>query len=598
MLVAGCPTAWAVQPSFIEYLYIDANVGGSSGGHTAIKLNDWVYHFQNEDGYTQLTRESWHRFRWVYNDLDNRNIHIARVALTAANAERINNRLSLLLLVQKRHAEYMEALNQDLKVLDAWHHNEPIAIDGLGFFQRLDHQTTVYGPLLKRINSVLGSEFPGKERRRLERRLDSLVYVAASTSEPLSRDRFPNYPPTFSEQIQDLLAHRLALDVITRAWKLAVSLQIDEEPLSPSEQLWLVRYQEQIEESILNQFTAPYSGSGKALLLALARYQAVALSLARDRLVLLDTLTAEHRLPRQPLTETEHANLIELRDHLSHRLPVIRDETMSLPEPDESRYHRLEVALSELNETETGLALRQSIHFGHQEGPPLASGYAWPNKPPFLSSQFDTHRQTAEYHADQFLDNMRESYAYQLITHNCVTELASAVNSSFEGGDEREALGGHIEPGADQGFIPFRFFELIRQRYRVTETLTLPSYRNRALAKSDPSGQGWVTAALEASTLTSSIYRPREGDSAFLLFTDRDLWTRPLFGVINLGYAVGAASVGVFTSPVDGGSGLTDGLSGVLFSLPEIGFWNIRKGSFSQILPGPWSVIQEAGSID
>lgn len=577
--------AWAAPHAYIEYLYIDANVGSSSGGHAAIKLDDWVYHFQNEDGYTQLTRESWYRFRLVYNDIDNRNIHIARIAVSADNAERIGNRLSLLLLVQSRHSEYMEALRQDLQVLEAWYRNEPITIDGLGFFLHTDHQTSAFGPLLNHIKNRLGSEYLNQERRRLGRQLDSLVYVTASVSEPLSVDRFPNYRPTFSEQCQDLLARQLALDIITRAWGLGPNRLIDEDPLSQAEHLWLFRYGEQLEDNILHHLTAPYPGSGKALLLALARYQAVALSLASGKLTLLNILNTEPRPPRQPLTASEHSDLIQLRDHLSHRLPVIRDEVASLQEPDEAGYHRLEVAVSELNEVETGLALKQSIRFGRQEGPPLASGYAWLNKLPLLSTQFDIHQPIAASRADQFLSKMRETYAYHLITHNCVTELVRAVNSSFTGEDERAALGGHIEPGADQGFIPFRFFELVKQRYRVTQTLKLPSYRNRALAKSSQSGPDWVSAALEANTLTSSLYRPREGDSAFLLFTEHDLWTRPLFGVINLGYAAGATSVGVFTSPLDGGSGLLDGLYGMLFSLPEIGFWNIRKGSYSQINP-------------
>jgi len=584
MLMVDLP-AWAAPPAYIEYLYIDANVGSSSGGHAAIKLDDWVYHFQNEDGYTQLTRESWHRFRLVYNDIDNRNIYIARVALSAANAERIGNRLSLLLLVQNRHSEYMEALRQDLQVLEAWSRNEPIAIDGLGFFLHTDHQTAVYGPLLNHINTRLGSEYLRQERRRLGRQLDSLVYVTASVSEPLNVDRFPNYRPTFSEQCQDILARQLALDIITRAWGLGPNLLIDEAPLSQAEHLWLGRYGEQLEENIQHHLTAPYPGSGKSLLLALARYQAVALSLASGKLTLLNILNTEPRPPRQPLTASEHSDLIQLRDHLNHRLPVIRDEVVSLQEPDETGYHRLEVALSELNEIETGLALKQSIHFGRPESPPLASGHAWLNKLPLLPTTFDIYQQTAESRADRFLSKMRETYAYHLITHNCVTELVRAVNSSFTGEDEREALGGHIEPGADQGYVPFRFFELVKHRYRVTEILTLPSYRNRALAKSSQSGQDWISAALEANTLTSTLYRPREGDSAFLLFTEHDLWTRPLFGLINLGYAAGATSVGAFTSPVDGGSGLLEGLYGMLFSLPEIGFWNIRKGSYSQINP-------------
>jgi len=587
MILALPPLGWATPQKFIEYLYIDANVGGSSGGHVAVKLNDWVYHFQNEEGYTQLTREAWHRFRWVYNDIDNRNIHIARVSLTASDAERVENRLSLLFLVQNRHVDYMDALRQDQQVLDAWQGEEPLVLDGFGFFERIDHQTAAFGPLLNRINAILGNGFLGDERQRLTRQLDSLDYFAPRLSDDLTVDRYPAYRPTFSEQLLDTLARRLALDVMSRGWPLRSNLLIDADPLGHREQNWLGRYGEHLEEAILGHLTTPYPGSGKALLLALARYEAITLSLASGKLRLIDCLATEPRPSQVPLTPSEHSDLAQLRDRLMHRLPSLREDIFSMPETDEADYHRLEVAVSELREIDKGLALNRSVHFGRQLGPPRGSGYAWLDKPGLTEGQFDRYRQMAEHRADQFLSRLRENYEYHLITHNCVTELVKAVNSSFAGSDETEALGGHIEPGADQGFIPFRFFELVRQRYRVTETLTLPSYRNRTLAQLSRTGQDWATLALEGNTLTSNIYRPRQGDGAFLLFTEHELWTRPLFGIVNLGYAAGATGVGVFTSPIDGGAELLDGLSGILFSLPEIGFWNIRKGSFSRFSPDP-----------
>ncbi|MDD1649359.1 MAG: hypothetical protein LUO80_03050, partial [Methylococcaceae bacterium] len=62
VMLAFAPLAGANPRERVEFLYIDANVGGSSGGHAAVKLGDTVYHFQNDDGYTRLTRENWKRF--------------------------------------------------------------------------------------------------------------------------------------------------------------------------------------------------------------------------------------------------------------------------------------------------------------------------------------------------------------------------------------------------------------------------------------------------------------------------------------------------------------------------------------------------------
>src|SRR5262249_39722201 len=45
----------------------------------------------------------------------------------------------------------------------------------------------------------------------------------------------------------------------------------------------------------------------------------------------------------------------------------------------------------------------------------------------------------------------------------------------------------------------------------------------------------------------------------------------------------GASAVGLVALPVDGGATLWAGLKGALFSLPELFFQNIRKGSFEHI---------------
>ena len=76
------------------------------------------------------------------------------------------------------------------------------------------------------------------------------------------------------------------------------------------------------------------------------------------------------------------------------------------------------------------------------------------------------------------------------------------------------------------------------------------------------------------------IYRPRPGDTSFLLFTNDLFWARPAFGLVNLGWALGNGLAGVVTGPLDGGSRLERGLFGALFSLPELAWINVRKGSF------------------
>ena len=89
-----------------------------------------------------------------------------------------------------------------------------------------------------------------------------------------------------------------------------------------------------------------------------------------------------------------------------------------------------------------------------------------------------------------------------------------------------------------------------------------------------------VVLARESNTLTSTLYEPPPDDSAFLFFTDDAVAARPLLGAINVMAGLGVAAAGIATLPVDGGARLTSGLRGALFSLPELVFFNIRKGSF------------------
>jgi len=61
------------------------------------------------------------------------------------------------------------------------------------------------------------------------------------------------------------------------------------------------------------------------------------------------------------------------------------------------------------------------------------------------------------------------------------------------------------------------------------------------------------------------------------------LLLRPLLGAANLTVGIGASLVGVARAPLDRGEALSAGLGGVLWSLPELLFVNVRKGSFDHV---------------
>jgi hypothetical protein len=87
----------------------------------------------------------------------------------------------------------------------------------------------------------------------------------------------------------------------------------------------------------------------------------------------------------------------------------------------------------------------------------------------------------------------------------------------------------------------------------------------------------------ESNTLTSTLFRRGAHDSFFVFFTDDVVAPRPLWGTVNLLAGLGASAVGLALAPVDHGATLRAGLRGALFSLPELAFVSLRKGSFDYV---------------
>ena len=98
--------------------------------------------------------------------------------------------------------------------------------------------------------------------------------------------------------------------------------------------------------------------------------------------------------------------------------------------------------------------------------------------------------------------------------------------------------------------------------------------------------EGTLRAALrESNVLTSTLYAPADASGFFVFFTDGRWPLRPLLGAVNLGAALARSGIGVLQLPFDRGRGLRDGLDGALWSVPELFFANIRKGTSEYVPP-------------
>src|SRR5262249_36010339 len=149
-------------------------------------------------------------------------------------------------------------------------------------------------------------------------------------------------------------------------------------------------------------------------------------------------------------------------------------------------------------------------------------------------------------------------------------------------------LGGYVDPGGPLNFIPATSAVSVRSRYAVSDVEEVPSYRKTRLAgmyaRENPV---WVYLR-ESNTLTSTLYRREPDAPVFAFLTDGTIAARPVLGALTLVAGIGVAAAGLATLPLDRGDLLKAGLRGALFSVPELAFFNIRKGSFPDLTPrGP-----------
>jgi len=131
--------------------------------------------------------------------------------------------------------------------------------------------------------------------------------------------------------------------------------------------------------------------------------------------------------------------------------------------------------------------------------------------------------------------------------------------------------------------VPFVSALAVDRVYRVVARDEIGAYRHLREEELAGAGSRWRVRLRESNTLTSTIYRYGPDDSLFLFFTDDAVAARPALGAANLAVAAGGSLAGLVLLPLDRGVTLLAGLRGVLYSVPELAFVNIRKGTFDGV---------------
>jgi hypothetical protein len=615
-----------------EYLYIEASEGNSSGGHSAIQFGDEVYHYQHHDsGLIRLLRQDKQEFHFLYRFLQNRRIHLSHVEVSEETFNRLRVHFKLQFLAQDQQFKQLNDLHKDRVLLrrllykkgsdDAfWDADFPsvLRLNGAGLFytgQELDGQkkdrrirnvdgvqsqsSQIIDMLRKKIEQNHGQDYLLHRRVQITTDIKTLTpshWLAAPSI--LSQDNFPPAVNSFADSYEDYLTGLVAIKVLVERQPLSHDAYfITHESVTPEEMEALERLRDQMTSSLLKSVTAKRPDWGYAVLVNMARFVAVELSLQLGHWVFIDDFDTDSewistdqfaRFTEQMQTQINDAqtNLIQARKAL-----------LSNGGLTEASYSKLEMSANRYSELVKGRGHKAVRYTGENALPTKSISLPDWLVPELTQQQLTMALTKLDNYESKLLQELVDHYQYNLITRNCVTELFRAIDLALLQQNKVDVdsskqvellmqestkrLGGNIS--AAYNFIPFVSFQSVQERYKVTKSAVLSSYRDQQLEKLYARNNGLMSVLRESNTFTSTLYAYNPDDAFFVFFTDDRLVLRPIFGLVNTAAGIGQSIFGFLSWPFDAGKNLKSGATGVLMSLPELLFFNMRKGSYKYL---------------
>ncbi len=566
----------------LDFIYVNANTGEAAGGHTAIRLGSTVFHYQFfPQGQFLLVRESWSHFRYVYNELRNRTIFVAQISLTPPVYVKLRNHFTRLLMAQQHDLDQLHVAEAQLSLLTQLASGaEQLEMDFVGLFDAEEVDDADMLHLYERIQQQLGHDYLKHLRQQIEVRLVDLVNEYEAESNGIS----------WVARLQALLLERELLQLLTTGASLTedsvLGSAMGAAKLTVKQRSILEGYRENLAASVVGLLQSQRLDRSRSLMLQTARYLAVSRSLATGTLLTLDPFSSQANL----VTFRQKNELSRLQAQLQQDALQAKhnfftetahpDIAYAILESSMGRWYEIvDVARHEnVARVEPGILL------------PTRKGSVSITEPLLSRDKLSVLIDGNQVKVSQLQQRIDEQYAYDLMMRNCATELLRGLNSAFvdKATGQRE-LGGWLAPDDGLVFIPRQFYRKITARYPIQEEEFFPSRRLRQMDefyRQDDNLSVWLR---ESNTLSSTVYTPRTEDTPFLFFTDNTLLLRPVQGLANLLWGAANSVGGVFTLPVDGGERLHQGMRGMFYSLPELVFSNIRKGTygFAETTAGP-----------
>ena len=624
--------AASASAASFEYLYVEANEGNSSGGHSAIQFGDEIYHYQHHDsGLIRLLRQDKPEFHFLYRFLQNRRIHLSHIDVSEETFTLLREYFKLQFLAQEQQFKQLNELHKDRVLLHRLLHKQgsdnalleadfssALRLKGVGLFysgQELDSQkkdghiekingvqsqsSYIIEMLRKKIEQTYGKDYLGHRREQITADIKALKTSHLPAVKPiLSKENFPPAIKSFSDSYEDYLTGLAAIKVLMEEQSLHPdAFFITHESVTLQEKEVLKRLRGKLTSNLLKSITSGRPDWGYAVIINLARFIAIDLSLKLGLWVFIDDFAMDSEwVSADQFAQYPEQMQIQINDALANLIQT-RKVLLNPDSLTEANYSKLEMSANRYFELLKGRQQKAIRYIGEKALPTKSISLPDWIAPELTPHQLKSALNELDDYESKLLQELAEHYRYDLITRNCVTELFRTIDQALlEPGkvdadssnqaeqvmkESMNRLGGNIS--ASYNFIPFVSFQSVQDHYNVTTSALLDSYRSQQLAKLYARNNGLMVALRESNTFSSTLYAYNPDDAFFVFFTDDSLALRPIFGLFNTAAGMGQSVFGFLSWPFDSGKNLKSGATGVLMSLPELLFFNMRKGSYKYL---------------
>ena len=633
LLLLICSPSPVFAKNLINYIYIESNEGNSSGGHAALQFDNDIFHYQYSDlGIIRLEKQNAEHFEFDYRFAANRSLHTSQIDVTEETYTLLRDYFSLQYQTQQQQFSLLDDLDKDRILLERFlptkssQTKQILRLKGAGlFYKETDFSSNqIISPdiqtrklsftasaLHNEIIEIYGKDFLAQRTTKIIDQIKSLQPTQWQKSiVNMSEQNKPPFVYSFAHRHMDLTTAMLAIQVIEHGLPLVADAYIE-----PSDQLFklsapeiaaLQAYRKQLNKNLIKLVNSNRPDWGVAVLINTARLIAVDKSIKQGKLIFINTFDSETAVTDEigldKYTEQLQKHLNDTQISLLNAKSILTQKK-PLTEINYSQLEMLANRYIELNKAATG---KQTIRlYGANLVPSKSIALPLLARPQLPTATIKQNLQQLGIYQEHYLAALKKHYAYNLISRNCVTELFATMDKALirqiDAGDENKKisalnsdsklrLGGYVDTSL-LSFIPVTSHYAVRNNYNITKQMLLPSFRLMKLNQFYAEENDLLVYLRENNTLSSTLYNHNADDSFFIFFTDNELLLRPFFGAINTLAGLGQSMLGLFTWPFDSGKMLSSGSSGVLMSVPELLFVNMRKGSFKYL---PYSHISSA----